>query len=66
MTSEKNRKVTKDGHILTNGESFGYVVVLGNGANPDDWYDIPIAEYERIERERLERALAEAEAEDDA
>ena len=28
MTSEKNRKVAKDGHILTNGESFGYVVVL--------------------------------------
>lgn len=64
MIPEKNRLVARKGYILTDGISYGYVVVLGDGANPNYWYGIPIEEYQRLERERIQRAIAEAEDDD--
>ena len=36
-----------DGMILTNGETYGTEVYLGSGDSPDNWYEIPLAEYEK-------------------
>lgn len=35
-----------EGHIYTNGETYGRVVYLAVGANATDWYEITEAEYE--------------------
>ena len=61
MIPEKSRLVARNGYILTDGISYGYVVVLGDGANPNYWYEISIEEYRKLEQERIQRALAEAE-----
>lgn len=37
-----------EGHILTNGTSYGYSVALGIYDSPENWYEIPIEEYENI------------------
>ena len=39
--------VATDGMILTNGETYGREVYLGSGDSPDNWYEIPLAEYEK-------------------
>jgi hypothetical protein len=36
-----------EGMILTNGETYGREVFLGNGDSPDNWWEISITEYER-------------------
>lgn len=35
-----------EGMILTNGETYGREVYLGNGDSPDNWWEISEAEYE--------------------
>lgn len=37
-----------EGHKLTNGTSYGELVVLGVGDSPDNWHEIPIEEYNEI------------------
>lgn len=41
------KMVATDGMILTNGETYGTEVYLGSGDSPDNWYEIPLAEYEK-------------------
>jgi len=41
-----------EGYKLTNGTSYGSVVVLGNGDNPDNWHEITVEEYEKIMAEQ--------------
>lgn len=36
-----------EGKVLTNGETYGTTVVLPEGANQNDWYEITEAEYEK-------------------
>ena len=40
--------VATDGMILTNGETYGREIYLGNGDSPENWYEITEAEYEKI------------------
>ena len=35
-----------EGKILTNGETYGRVVALGNGDSPDNWREVDEAEYD--------------------
>lgn len=47
------RKITaSNGMILTNGEAYGEEVYLGINDTPDNWYEIPQEEYERIMAEQ--------------
>lgn len=41
-----------EGRMLTNGTAYGKVVALGAGDSPDNWYEIPIEEYNRIMAEQ--------------
>lgn len=41
------KMVATDGMILTNGETYGTEVYLGSGDSPDNWQEIPLAEYEK-------------------
>lgn len=38
--------VANDGMMLTNGKTYGREIYLADGARPDDFYEIAIAEYE--------------------
>lgn len=40
------------GMTLTNGETFGKEVYLGNGDSPDNWTEITDAEAKKIQEER--------------
>lgn len=35
-----------EGHVLTNGESFGKIVYLASGDEGEKWYEITEREYE--------------------
>ena len=37
-----------EGMYLTNGEIYGKIVVLPEGADQSVWYEIPEAEYQKI------------------
>lgn len=53
------RKITASkGMILTNGEAYGEEIYLGINDTPENWYEIPIEEYEKIMAE-LEAASRE-------
>ena len=43
-----------EGHILTNGKSYGNVVALGEGDSPENWYEITVNEYEAKLAEKSE------------
>lgn len=44
-----------EGMILTNGETYGREVYLGNGDSPDNWWEISLEEYEkRMEEQNYE------------
>ena len=49
----------EDGMVLTDGQSFGKVVVLAVGAAADDWQEITEAEAEAMEPVPTEEALME-------
>lgn len=48
-----------EGHILTNGHSYGKVVALGSTDSADNWYEITEEEYNKIEAEQTEDMLIE-------
>jgi hypothetical protein len=48
-----------EGHILTNGKSYGKVVALGSTDSADNWYEITLEEYNEIEAEQTEDMLIE-------
>ncbi len=45
-------KVAPEGYIYTNGADFGKKIHLASGSNGDEWYTIPLEEYEKIMVER--------------
>ena len=49
------RKIIKstDGHILTNGEVFGTTIYLAEGETGEDFYEITLDEYQRIQEEMV-------------
>ncbi len=48
-----------EGHILTNGKAFGKVVALGSTDSADNWHEITIEEYDKIETEQTGDMLIE-------
>jgi hypothetical protein len=48
-----------EGKILTNGTAYGKVVALGAGDKAENWYEIPIEEYEAAlaEEETVEETV---------
>ena len=43
------RKLTAtEGMTLTNGEAYGKEIYLGKNDSPENWHEIPDAEYEEI------------------
>lgn len=68
-TSVTIRKiVASEGHILTNGNTYGKIVYLGVNDNPDSWTEITEEEYEALrpanEPEEAEAIDEEAEREE--
>lgn len=52
------KKITaSEGHILTNGETFGVEIYLGEGVDADSFREIPLEEYEVILAEQAEAML---------
>ena len=49
--------VATDGMILTNGETYGREIYLGNGDSPDNWHEISEAEYEKIMQAQAEEVI---------
>ena len=45
-TITRIKLTASEGHVLTNGESFGKTVYLASGDEGDGWYEITEAEYE--------------------
>lgn len=46
-----------EGKILTNGTSYGKVVALGVGDKAENWYEIPIEEYEKLFESQTEEQM---------
>lgn len=46
--------VADNGMKLTNGETFGSIVYLGNGDSIDNWHEITEEEAERLQSEATE------------
>lgn len=42
------KMVATEGMILTNGEIYGKTVFLGNSDSPDNWWEIPMENYEEV------------------
>ena len=47
-----------DGMIYTNGESYGRLVYLGTGDNPDNWWEITEEEFEKRTADDAEEDIA--------
>ena len=51
MTKEtitRTKLTASEGHILTDGESFGRIVYLASGDDGAKWYEITDEEYQKI------------------
>jgi len=47
--------VAGENELYTNGEIYGTEIYLAEGMNEDDFYTISREEYERIEKDRIEK-----------
>lgn len=45
-TITRIKLTASEGHVLTNGESFGKIVYLASGDEGEKWYEITEREYE--------------------
>ena len=45
---ETNVLIAGEGMIYANGSAYGYRVELGTGDSTDNWYQIPIEDYEAM------------------
>ena len=50
---ERIKITASEGMILTNGEVYGKTIYLAEGVSADNFWEIPIAEYEAIQQEKL-------------
>lgn len=51
----REKIVATEGHIRTNGETYGTEIHLGNGVSADDFYEITVEEYQaKFETEATE------------
>lgn len=50
-TITRIKLTASEGHILTDGESFGRIVYLASGGDDDEWYEITEAEYDNISKQ---------------
>lgn len=48
VTIELKKLVPSEGMILTNGEVFSEEIYLGKNDSPENWREVPIAEYEKV------------------
>ena len=44
----------KEGYILTDGKTYGKLIWIADGENPEEFYEITEAEYERILAEKMQ------------
>ncbi len=51
-------KVAPEGYVYTNGTDFGRKIHLASGTNGDEWYTIPVKEYEKILKEKENESIA--------
>lgn len=57
-TITRIKLTASEGHVLTNGESFGKIVYLASGDEGGGWYEITEEEYRKIvEKEDLENDI---------
>jgi hypothetical protein len=57
MTKETITRIkltASEGHILTNGESYGKIVYLASGDEGEKWHEITEEEYQKILEESEE------------
>lgn len=53
----QNKITASEGHILTNGETYGVEIYLGEGVDADSFHEITREEYESILAEQAEAML---------
>ena len=53
----QNKITASEGHILTNGETYGVEIYLGEGVDADSFREITLEEYEAILAEQAEAML---------
>lgn len=55
-TITRIKLTASEGHILTNGETYGRVVYLAQGDEGEKWHEITEAEYENMLEETEDKA----------
>ena len=56
-TITRIKLTASEGHVLTNGESFGKIVYLASGDEGNGWYEITEEEYEIKLKEKESEAV---------
>ena len=56
-TITRIKLTASEGHVLTNGESFGKIVYLASGDDGDGWYEITEEEYESKLKKKESEAI---------
>lgn len=49
---ERRKLTPSPGMILTNGQVYSDLVFLGCNSNPEDWWEVPVEEYEEFLKEQ--------------
>lgn len=57
---ELKKLIASEGTILTNGSAYGTEIYLGKNDSAENWHEIPLEEYEKIQAEvQLELEIGE-------
>lgn len=54
ITVELRKLIASAGYVLTDGEVYGTKIYLGCNDTPENWHEIPEAEYEEIMKKEAE------------
>lgn len=55
-TITRTKIIASEGMMLTNGETYGSEIFLAEGVRAEDFYEITVAEYEKILEEEARKA----------